>query len=1835
MKINQSYFENWVLSSLSSKSYRHLFFNFNERFINDLLSLYNQSGSVKFLPLNFNLWVFTNSESDKNYLDKGRLSRINDADLIEIRNQSEENSFIVFISNLSPVIIPSDNITSVSEKYYDSHKKYIEFICRSVFLNTYNFSIKTITELKQFIDRECNDNLDYCFYKEINQFNVLEFFGILGSESHVNMSSFNSSVYKKDFIDRVVEILNKESYVGLEERLGNHNVSNYKEAIEVFKNEGFNSAKDLARNLNNVFLKSTAIYKALIDVDEWINALREEKEDYSIDFDDKNKNDLYSITKVKGVLSDKNEKYILRRENLQTRLSSNGSANWYINNQSKGKEKYVEIEESNELIDIKSIVGEEKKTIRLINYDILLSEKNILDFGVNAKERYGLGKKLKISVKKESNIINDASITINSILLAEQKTQNERSNENILNSSNTSVYEIKDAKLFENSDLDLSFRFANNETNLDVIILEDEIGEYKINYQNRNEIELKSIITENNFKDVDLFLQNISFNKLYIKISNNGISEWLIFMFTPEGTKQPLFVKNYFQKYQALNDSSLKKRVISIESKVKNDIHSYYFENKYSFKETFLPTVFNFDDDYKFVNNKQSNPYFLDTDLYKFDLDFRPSKSIFDILIQLDEFKEYEALRSEISEWYTNKFLSYDIRSIDDIDYSSEDILILSNKYLKVYQKLLLINENTIWLDTFYLCTVNSVFNRLEKMPTGVFFSPFNPILIYQLASKMRLMRNTLESIKKPNSISSLLKRNIIDCWVLKVPTLQEIFFSIETDSILFTGFVSEKDLYENTLEPILNKFDVSFSQGIGHLSSSQIKSALNKSYSYLSNKSTFNIKLEGELIDDSANDAILEWIETKNYELNQLYSNFILQINIYDNRAQICYPNDNLLSYYKEEKNLNFNWFKGVSNVRSFDLTLITSFIPDVSTFNQNDADYFSNSFSYKNIINANLSLYKSNAIYKDLFVLDSKKENDFDELIINLKDLFKRGLTINQTRTLINNSSFRDSEVVAISSDVSNTFVLEEVVGKTLWEFSISDYSYKDNGRGDYFLLANEQEVYTSNFKKFLTEIDPKSVNIFQELLTYSKKTGLFELKHLISNQNFIKGFIASVSARKIIDNIVHNSEDSFIIPYDVFKNRLHKIKLEVEPNYKESGTQYPDFILVQLSKEKENWIIDLRLIEIKYRNSSISESEISKILANQTSRIKKIFCTLNSWRTKSESEYGLWVNTFSIILTEMSQYYFNNSLNVNNKLKLNFAEAINDEYVCRINDSMLISVDNSNDIKSGTTPSGVYVKIPQSKINSIFEKNIDIEKSFNYFLTTLDRKDTCEFEIISENEFEDVEEEEEEINEEIENNNYGYVSSHKEISSKHIIDQEIVLQSENNNSLEKIEDFSFPLDDIQSHKLYESTILNTSNKTNSQNFNVVFGKDNSNREVIYYPKGKGNSPLPNYNIMVTGSSGKGKTQFIKSFVFQQGRKETSFTIIDFKNDYSDNQFCDLCNLKKVSVKLQGIPYNPLIPRLVKDEDSGNKYYDVSEHINGICSVLGSTFRLGDQQEAQLKRAVRDVFKLSGLEARGTLKYEAGMSFPTFNEIGDYLDSGDKDLEKLYNRLDPLFDLNLFPDKYKDVGFEHIINESYIIKVADIQNDNIKNAIAKLIVVSAHGYYLGSEHKPNVSKYFVFDEAHRILDSAFVEKFIRECRAFGVGVLLSSQQPDDFPDDVLGQLATKIIHGNEGIAKLTKKIKDLISFSQDDSYINNLQTFEAIVNNQDYNNFIIKTLAWPHLMILETIKEFPKGIGLDELNFELKQRGINEAQTTNLLNTLVNKNYITNDLGLLKIYT
>src|SRR5690606_17307525 len=69
-----------------------------------------------------------------------------------------------------------------------------------------------------------------------------------------------------------------------------------------------------------------------------------------------------------------------------------------------------------------------------------------------------------------------------------------------------------------------------------------------------------------------------------------------------------------------------------------------------------------------------------------------------------------------------------------------------------------------------------------------------------------------------------------------------------------------------------------------------------------------------------------------------------------------------------------------------------------------------------------------------------------------------------------------------------------------------------------------------------------------------------------------------------------------------------------------------------------------------------------------------------------------------------------------------------------------------------------------------------------------------------------------------------------------------------------------------------------------------------------------------------------------------------------------------------------------------------------------------------------------------------------------------------------------------------------------------------------------------MGDTDKPRLV--FFFDEAHLLFDDApaallqRVEQVVRLIRSKGVGVYFCSQNPDDVPQDILGQMGNRIQH-------------------------------------------------------------------------------------------------------------
>lgn len=361
------------------------------------------------------------------------------------------------------------------------------------------------------------------------------------------------------------------------------------------------------------------------------------------------------------------------------------------------------------------------------------------------------------------------------------------------------------------------------------------------------------------------------------------------------------------------------------------------------------------------------------------------------------------------------------------------------------------------------------------------------------------------------------------------------------------------------------------------------------------------------------------------------------------------------------------------------------------------------------------------------------------------------------------------------------------------------------------------------------------------------------------------------------------------------------------------------------------------------------------------------------------------------------------------------------------------------------------------------------------------------------------------------------------------------------------------------------------------------IFVGVDEARRLVHFDPQSPVD-PLDNVNVMVTGSSGTGKTQFLKYLVCRFREQGKNVLAMDFKNDFApDTTFAERAALDRIFVSFDGIPYNPLIPYPVRHPATGELYVQCGQHIAGVASVLKRTYGLGAQQQAAVKNAIIDAFTSANIATTGSARYVEGMRFPDFSLVGNALQNANP---SAYNRLDPLFTLGLFKEQYRDSSFASLVGRSLILDLSQIPSDEIKNTLAQLIVLSAHAYYNAQPHSGVIRQVLVFDEAHRVMSADYMLNLARECRAYGVGTVLSSQFPTDFPGEISGSMATKVIHGNGRDSDRVKAIVQLIGCEGKEGDVANLERFQAFVDNRHFPHTLVRTMNYPLYLVWEELR-------------------------------------------------
>jgi DNA phosphorothioation-dependent restriction protein DptH len=275
-------------------------------------------------------------------------------------------------------------------------------------------------------------------------------------------------------------------------------------------------------------------------------------------------------------------------------------------------------------------------------------------------------------------------------------------------------------------------------------------------------------------------------------------------------------------------------------------------------------------------------------------------------------------------------------------------------------------------------------------------------------------------------------------------------------------------------------------------------------------------------------------------------------------------------------------------------------------------------------------------------------------------------------------------------------------------------------------------------------------------------------------------------------------------------------------------------------------------------------------------------------------------------------------------------------------------------------------------------------------------------------------------------------------------------------------------------------------------------------------------GHTALNQLNMGVVGDLGTGKTQLLKSLVYQissgaAGNRGVTpnFLIFDYKKDYSAQDFLEATGARVV--RPQHLPLNLFDLSGAAQSISPwlDRYRFFADAIDKIYPGIGP------KQRDRLKNSIKDAYK----------DRSAG-NYPTIYDVHrNYVDSLDGGADSLSGILGDLVDMELFAsDPASIVGADEFLKGVVVISLNELgQDDRTKNMLVAIMLNVFYEHMLRIPKRPFlgpngdmrvVDSMLLVDEADNIMKYEFdvLRKILLQGREFGVGVILASQYLSHF---------------------------------------------------------------------------------------------------------------------------
>ena len=253
-------------------------------------------------------------------------------------------------------------------------------------------------------------------------------------------------------------------------------------------------------------------------------------------------------------------------------------------------------------------------------------------------------------------------------------------------------------------------------------------------------------------------------------------------------------------------------------------------------------------------------------------------------------------------------------------------------------------------------------------------------------------------------------------------------------------------------------------------------------------------------------------------------------------------------------------------------------------------------------------------------------------------------------------------------------------------------------------------------------------------------------------------------------------------------------------------------------------------------------------------------------------------------------------------------------------------------------------------------------------------------------------------------------------------------------------------------------------------------------------------------NPHLMLVGLPGMGKTVALTNICRQLSGAGVAPVVFSYHDDI-DEKLTGLLGPMQI-VDFDGLGFNPLCVNAA----GPTAHVDVAGTLRDIFASIFP--ELGDLQLEELRQAIKQSYDDLGWSIR-----ELGTTPPTppFRAFFDILKSKPKPNANLIARLQELADYSFF-DGSGAAGGLLDSGRPTLVRVHGSTNGMLQTAFAAFVLYSLYKDMFRRGVQTRITHAVVIDEAHRAAKLKLIPRFAKECRKYGLALVLASQGARDF---------------------------------------------------------------------------------------------------------------------------